>query len=130
MTPAVVKAPTCYCGSPTRLRESKHGPFYGCTRWPECDGTVGCHPGTTKPLGTPADKATKAARIKAHEALDALWEPMEKERRRYRDAAYRMLAEELDIDEPHIGEMDEATALRVVEVCEGLGPEDLEEWLS
>ncbi len=125
-----MKPPTCYCGSPTRLRNSRYGKFYSCVRWPECDGTVGCHPGTEIPLGTVADKATKAARIKAHDAFDALWTPMDRQRRRYRTAAYRWLGEQLRIEYPHVGEMDRETALRVVELCEGMGPEDLEDWLD
>lgn len=123
-------APTCYCGAPARLRTSRFGPFWGCTRYPECDGVVGCHPGTEKPLGELADKATRTARKEAHDAFDALWKPMEPECGRYRRAAYRWLGEELDLDDPHMGEMDRETALAVVEACEGMGPEDLEDWLD
>lgn len=28
------------CGGETRLRLSRHGPFYGCNRYPDCQGTV------------------------------------------------------------------------------------------
>ena len=117
--------PTCYCGAPAKLRSSVHGHFWSCSRWPHCDGKVGCHPGTMTPLGTLANQATSQARIKAHRALDALWEPMGKDRARFRGLAYRWLERELDIEDPHIGEMDEETALRVVELCEDMGPEDL-----
>jgi hypothetical protein len=55
---------------------------------------------------------------------------MGRERRAYRAAAYRMLAAQLDVAEAHIGEMDEAAALRVVEICDGLGPEDLADWMT
>ena len=27
------------CGSPMYLREGKYGKFYGCSRYPECNGT-------------------------------------------------------------------------------------------
>lgn len=121
--------PTCYCGAPTRLKTSRYGPFWSCTRWPECDGVVGCHPGTETPLGVPADKETRAARKAAHDAFDALWEPMERERNHYRTAAYRWLGEELGINDPHMGEMDRDTALQVVELCGDMGPEDLEDYL-
>jgi ssDNA-binding Zn-finger/Zn-ribbon topoisomerase 1 len=112
----------CYCGADARLRRSKYGPFWSCSLWPECDGTVGCHPGTTTPLGTLADKATRQARIKAHDAFDALWQPLGKS---YRATAYRMLAEELEVDEAHMGEMSREDCERVVEWAEALGPEDV-----
>lgn len=123
-----MSAHTCYCGSPTVLRRSRYGPFGACARR-DCDGLVGCHPGTEKPLGTPADKETRSARKAAHDAFDALWEPMEQKRSRYRKAAYAWLGEGLGIDDPHMGEMDRETALRVVELCDGMGPEDLEDYL-
>lgn len=125
-----MKAPTCFCGSTMRLRDGKWGKWWSCPRYPECDGAVGCHPGTQTPLGTPADKATREARRMAHERFDALWEPMGRDRSRYRSAAYRWLASELDLDEAHMGEMDRETALRVVELCEGMEPEDLHEWME
>lgn len=63
------------CGSRVIL---KHSPkynryFYGCTNWPECNVTVGCHLGTTAPLGTPASQETRSWRIKAHNVFDNLW---------------------------------------------------------
>lgn len=118
---------TCYCGSPARLRTSKYGPFWSCSRWPDCDGTVGCHPGTEMPLGTLADQATRTARRKAHEAFDPLWRSVPV---LSRDDAYRWLGEMLEIDDPHMGEMDRETAERVVEVCEAALPEEIEEWLD
>ncbi len=48
----------------------------------------------------------------------------------YRDAAYRWLGAELGEDDLHIGKMDEKTALYVAEVCEGMGPEVLQEWVN
>src|SRR3989344_7903451 len=67
------------CGAPMTLRETtkyktKKGlarKFYGCTRYPVCNGTHGAHP-DGKPLGVPGDKETKQWRIKAHDALDTL----------------------------------------------------------
>ena len=87
------------------LRQSKHGPFYGCTGYPTCDATHGAHP-DVKPLGIPADKPTKQARIRAHEAFDRLW----KRGRRSRSQAYAWLREAMDLteDEAHIGRFDMA----------------------
>lgn len=91
---------------------------------------MGCHPGTDTPLGHMADKATRQARKRAHDVFDALWKPMGSEASRYRAAAYAWLADELGEDDPHMGDMDRATALQVVDLCQGMGPEDVEEYLE
>lgn len=71
--------PVCgECGASMELRESyrftnKNGSpkkFWGCTRYPECRGTHSAHQNSGKPMGIPADKETKAWRIKAHAAFD------------------------------------------------------------
>lgn len=36
----------------------------------------GCHPGTTRPLGTVANEQTRNARIRAHSVFDQLWNPV------------------------------------------------------
>lgn len=68
------------CGAPMVLRQTqkfkwaKNGRgrlFYGCSKWPKCDGSHGAHPNGA-PLGIPADKATKSARNAAHVAFDQL----------------------------------------------------------
>lgn len=62
------------CSKPMYLRESKFGPFYGCSMYPQCKGTHGARPDGS-PLGKPADQETRQYRILAHAALDRLWEP-------------------------------------------------------
>lgn len=81
----------------------------------ECKATVGCHPGTNRPLGAPAGQETKWARMAAHVCFDDIWESKEMSRK----SAYKWLADQLGIDAKncHIGNMDKATAMRVVEVC-------------
>ena len=44
------------------IRNSRFGNFYGCSRYPVCQNTHGAHPDGT-PLGKPANKATREARI-------------------------------------------------------------------
>ena len=40
-----------------------------------CNAYCGCHPGTKKPLGIPADAATRFARMRLHQnVLDPLWQ--------------------------------------------------------
>ena len=44
--------------------------FWKC---PNCDAQVGCHPGTTKPLGTLANAELRALRAETHKLFDQLW---------------------------------------------------------
>lgn len=98
--------------------------FYGCSRWPACDATHGAHP-DGRPLGIPADKATKQARTLAHAAFDSLrekrgWVGGHKETH----GAYVWLGRKLGIPETeikekcHVAMFDSATCARVVEICE------------
>ncbi len=116
----------CACGAKTKLTtRHKYGiggpdvPIWACQ---PCDSWVGCHPKSTKPLGTPADAQLRRARVLAHEALDPLWQAkMDKHKvSNARDLAYKWLARELGLtkDECHIGRMDLETCNRVVELCE------------
>ena len=83
------------------LRDSKHGKFYGCVNFPHCDGTHGAHEDGS-PLGIPANKETKKARMAAHAAFDKLWKgdgPMTRTR------AYQWMRQTMDMrkEEAHIG---------------------------
>ncbi len=74
--------PICpYCKKPSRLVKGiKIYPkltalhdkdIYLCE---PCDAYVGCHKGTTNPLGTLADKELRAARMKLHnQVIDPIW---------------------------------------------------------
>lgn len=65
--------PDCLGKSHLQLRKSDaHGLFYGCVKWPDCRGTHGAHP-DGRPKGIPGNKATREARIKAHEVFDLLF---------------------------------------------------------
>lgn len=99
------------CGSPMQLRSSRFGPFYGCTRWPECDGTHGAHPDGA-PLGRPADYDTRRARIKAHEAFDGLWQTGRLKRR----TAYNWMqrAMRLRPEQAHIGRFNAGQCYRLI----------------
>jgi hypothetical protein len=71
-----------------------------------CDAYVGCHPGTTRPLGTPANADLRVLRSRVHAALDPLW----KGGRVRRSEAYERLAVAMGIpgEECHVGMFDEA----------------------
>lgn len=116
---------TCrYCHCPVRY--CSHAEIYGgrtYSDWPyiylctnrECRASIGVHRGTRDPLGTMADKALKAARVKAHAAFDPLW----KEKLLKREEAYRWLAAHLDIERwrCHISWFEADICAKVEELC-------------
>jgi hypothetical protein len=96
---------------PTR-RDLFNKHFYFCA---PCHAYVGCHPGTTKPLGRLANAELRKAKIAAHAAFDPLWRNGSMKRK----AAYAWLGRQLGIktQDTHIGEFDVATCQRVVQLC-------------
>lgn len=80
-----------------------------------CGASVGCHPGTKRPLGRLANAMLRKAKMEAHGIFDKFW----KYGRLTRAEAYRWLAKELDLTREtcHIGMFDEAMCKKVVEVC-------------
>jgi ssDNA-binding Zn-finger/Zn-ribbon topoisomerase 1 len=104
------------CGAPLRLKDSRHGLFYGCTRFPQCKASHGAHADGT-PLGIPADEATKRARIVAHAAFDAFWQG----RGWSRSRGYCWLQEQLHLTsaECHLARFDQAQCKRVLDVVAG-----------
>src|SRR5206468_10729013 len=110
-----------YCHQWSELVDSKeiyrgksYGWVYLCR---PCNAYVGCHRGTTRPLGKLANAELRRARNEAHDAFDPIWQfgPLK------RAEAYAWLAEQLGIarDATHIGEFDLEQCRRVIEVCSG-----------
>ena len=99
-----------------------------CARYPECDNAVGCHDGSTKPMGTLADLPTRRMRRNAHGVFDQVWRLEQKVRGHHnlgmaaaRLNAYRWLSRQmgLSVDNCHIGLMDSENCKRVIALCEG-----------
>ena len=91
--------------------------FYVCP----CGARVGCHKGTTDPLGRPCGPATARARNAAHAAFDPLWKTKIAQgfkKREARGAGYLWLAREMGLAPPdcHISHFDRAQALQVVAI--------------
>lgn len=107
------------CGAPMRLRESKHGYFYGCSNFPRCKTAHGAHP-DGKPLGVPADHATRQMRIKAHRAFDEIWRDHQL---LTRGAAYRWLSKRMGV-EAHMGAMNIEQCEHVINLCSTFDPSD------
>ena len=117
-------APVCpHCGATAILVLGKqlypHRPDLGAkVFWlcPPCKAHVGCHPGTSKPLGAPSNAELRRAKMAAHDAFDKLWISREPGSR---GRAYQWLADHLGIPKAktHIGWFDIETCRRVVEIC-------------
>lgn len=128
--PDVLPVVMCDCGKAADFLQSSapiyggrdYGPRYIC--WP-CDAHVGCHPGTVKPLGVPANKPTREARQRAHAAFDPLWKnhPAKGKwtRKDARLEEYRWLREAMGLERSqcHIGMFTVEQCARVVELCAG-----------
>lgn len=99
-------------------RPDLHGlKFYYCANdaaW------VGCHRGTTKPLGRLANAELRQAKQDAHVAFDRLWRATTPAGSFDRNGAYKWLAQQLGINrnDCHIGMMNVEQCQRVVQICE------------
>jgi ssDNA-binding Zn-finger/Zn-ribbon topoisomerase 1 len=117
--------PEANCGAPMELRKSRFGFFYGCTRYPDCRGTHGAK-SDGSPLGIPADKETRQARIAAHHAFDRLWN----EHGWTRGQAYAWLADFMALPpgDAHIACFNKAQCLRLIDQVFGEFPKLKTSW--
>ena len=112
-----------YCGAEVVLRNSSevyhnnkyYGKMWVCSNFPDCDAYVGCHAGTTIPLGRLANKRLRNLKKEAHRQFDPIW----KSGLMSRKEAYRWLADMLriPIDECHIGMFDIKMCQKVIYLC-------------
>lgn len=115
--------PIChYCETPARLVKGTkiypHRPdlaslnFWECA---PCKAYVGCHKGTTKPLGRLANKDLRSAKSKAHAMFDPLW----RTGHMTRSEAYAWLRQQTGLSERecHIGEMTLEQCEQVSNLC-------------
>lgn len=118
---------TCpYCGGSSKLVDSReiYGRSYGLV-WHcrPCDAYVGVHKDspTHAPLGSLANRDTRAWRVRAHDAFDPLW----KRGRVSRSDAYKMLADKLRISpaRTHISWLDVEGCKEVVRAAKEIATE-------
>lgn len=103
--------PTCpYCDKPCKLVGALaiYDRNYGGKYWlcEPCKAHVGCHPGTERPLGTPAKAGLRGLRRTLHnDYLDPLWNGGGMSRKQ----AYKWLASAMGkhVDDCHVGWFDE-----------------------
>lgn len=86
--------------------------FYVCD---PCNAYVGCHKGTTTPLGSLANAVLRDQRKLAHRAFDALW----KQGIYGRGDAYRRLAKAMNLarEDCHIGMFNLEQCKHVIQLC-------------
>lgn len=124
-----------YCHQEAELvtsAEIYHGVDYGtmCYRCVPCGAHVGCHKGTTEPLGRLANAELRIWKRKVHALFDPLWNKKLEVRRQQRGSfypkaqargsMYYWLARKLNIprEHCHIGMFDVETCKRAVSICE------------
>ena len=100
------------CGEPMvcRANQKTGSPFYGCSTFPGCRGTLGALP-DGRPIGVPGDKATRKARIEAHRYFDMIWRAEEgKEPRMTRNQAYAWMRRKMKLSESeaHFGKFSQS----------------------
>jgi hypothetical protein len=91
--------------------------FYSCV---PCNAYVGCHPNSTRPLGTIANRELRQLRGRTHSAFDPMW----KRGKMSRSEAYRWLSKTLGLSTKkcHIGMFDCETcrnAIAAAQAAEG-----------
>ena len=103
-------------GESTRRLGMEGEYLYQCQN---CNARVGCHKGTTRPLGNVANEVLRLKRMEAHRVFDALW----KGGRMTRTGAYRWLAGELHLrsERAHIGGFEMDQCQKVIELCGQMG---------
>jgi len=106
-----------YCGCTAQIvpgetvyKKPGYGPVYVCSNFPACDAYVGVHKGTTKALGTLANRQLRSLRNQCHELLDPIWQ----EGNISRPAMYEAIAKLLNLKEFHVATMDEQHARDVL----------------
>lgn len=91
---------------------------YVCKQYPKCDTYVRTHPGTTIPVGTPANRELRLLRNEAHKHFDRLYLSgmMSKQ------DAYRWLANQLQapMSQAHIGYLSEYYCKQVIQASREL----------
>lgn len=122
--PGHTSGPSCpYCHTPATLvnglaiyphrRDLKVRNFYLCR---PCDAYVGCHPETTKALGTLANAELRELRKKAHATFDPMWKAGYFNSR---SAAYKWLSAEIGrTDTVHIGMSGPEQCKLIIQACE------------
>ncbi len=108
-----------YCGGKVILTDASvlfgpkiSGEIYLCTN---CNASVGVHSGTTKPMGTLANKVLSLERAEVHRVFDALWKASGLTRKK----AYAWLAKEMGLPKhrAHVGCFEIEECEKALRLC-------------
>ena len=114
-----------YCGGVVRMVPARnvYGPavdrlglqneyIYQCQN---CTARVGCHKGTTRPLGNVANETLRLKRMETHQVFDAYW----KQKGMSRTRGYKWLAGQMGLPErlAHIGGFEMDQCQKVIDLC-------------
>lgn len=107
---------------PDRL-DLREKPFWRCL---PCRSHVGCHPGTTRPLGRLANMRLRKLRMLVHDALDVHWKRRGGKRgkvRHLRGKTYRRLATDMQLtdEQCHVGLFDEVQCEQAIRIIHSWG---------
>lgn len=117
----------CNCGQPAQLvtgqevypdrKDLRSLPFWRCI---PCRAHVGCHPGTTRPLGRLANMRLRSLRMRVHDALDPHWKSHKGKTIKLgavRRNVYRRLAAAMKLSdrECHVGMFNEEQCQKALE---------------
>ena len=82
-----------------------------------CNARVGCHKGTSRPLGDVANEALRLKRIETHHVFDTFW----KSQHMTRTGAYRWLSQQMKLPAnlAHIGGFEMDQCQEVIYMCGG-----------
>ena len=113
----LVPVETVYGASTARLGLAGEK-LYQCQN---CGARVGCHKGTTRPLGSVANEMLRLKRKETHEGFDAWW----RARRMTRTQAYKWLSEQFYSggQQAHIGSFEMDQCQRLIDLCRSNGME-------
>lgn len=103
------------CGSLMNL----FGSLYICSK-PKCNGKHLAHP-NGKPTGIPCNRSTAKARIKAHKALDRIWQSGRVTRQQAYVILKRIMG--MTIEEAHIGRFTKEQCYHLIKRLDELGTE-------
>lgn len=122
--PAAMRCP--YCGSSVILRSAdgiyrentKGAMLYVCKRYPACDAYVRTRPGTSRPVGTLANRELRLLRREAHRYFDRLY----LSGRMSKEQAYEWLASliQAPMSKAHIGYLGEYYCRQVIDASRAM----------
>ena len=115
-----------YCGGVVRLVPARriygdstdrlglaHEKIYLCQN---CNARVGCHKGTSRPLGNVANEVLRLKRRETHQVFDRFWQNAGMSRTQ----AYKWLAKKMSLsdEDAHIGGFEMDQCQQVIDLCQ------------